>query len=269
MTQDRGTGKSREFGGLLAASAPLLLFLLAPFVALAAAIHPAIWLASIRSPEAIKALLLTIETTMTATLLCVAGGLPVALLLARHSFRWREAIDTLIDLPISVPPVVAGVCLLLAFGREGLIGRHLDAYGIDIGFTTAAVVMAQVMIASPFFVKTVRAGLEGVDPEIEEAARISGASPWRVFWSVTIPLARPSLLAGTLLCWARALSEFGATMMFAGNFPGRTQTLPLAVMSAFETNLDTAIAISTLALMLSIVALIAARALARHWKVGW
>ena len=261
--------RSHEFGGLLVASAPLLLFLLAPFVALVAAIHPAEWWMSVRSLDALQALFLTIETTVIATAICVATGLPVALLLARHQFPGHRLLDTLVDLPISIPPVVAGVCLLLAFGREGLIGRHLDAFGIDIGFTTAAVVMAQVMIASPFFVKTVRAGLEGVDPDIENAARLAGASTLRVFWTITIPLAAPSLVAGTLLCWARALSEFGATMMFAGNFPGRTQTLPLEIFSAFETNLDSAIAVSTLALILSIVALIAARSLAKRWNVGW
>ena len=267
--QSAGKRRSREFRGLLASSVPLLLFLLMPFVGLGAAIHPAEWWVSVRSADAMRALLLTTETTAVATLICVVSGLPVALLLARHRFAGSQFLDTLIDLPISVPPVVAGVCLLLAFGREGLIGKHLHAFGIDIGFTTAAVVMAQVLIASPFFVKTVRAGLEVVDPDIENAARLSGASTLRVFWTITIPLAAPALFAGTLLCWARALSEFGATMMFAGNFPGRTQTLPLAVMSAFETNLDSAIAISTLALILSIIALIAARYLARRWRVGW
>lgn len=261
--------ETREFGGLLGASAPMMLFLIVPFVALAAAIHPAQWLAGVRSPQALQALLLTVETTIISTLICVVFGLPVSLLLARHNFRGIEVVDTLIDLPLSVPPVVAGVCLLLAFGRQGLIGRHLTYCGIEIGFTTAAVVMAQVLIASPFFIKTVRAGLEGVDPDIENAARLSGASTMRVFWTITLPLARPALFAGTVLCWARALSEFGATMMFAGNFPGRTQTLPLAVMSAFETDLDSAAAISTLSLILSVVALIAARLLARRWRLSW
>jgi molybdate transport system permease protein len=160
--------------------------------------------------------------------------------------------------------VVAGVALLLAFGRRGLIGQHLDAFGLQIPFTSIAVVMAQVFIASPFFVRAARAGFEAVDTALESAAQTLGASPWRVFWTITVPLARPALVAGTVLAWARSLSEFGATMMFAGNFPGRTQTLSLAVMSAMESDLDTALAISTLALGLGIVALVLAKRLAQR-----
>lgn len=255
-----------EIGGLYGASLPLLLFLLLPFVALLAAVHPTQWIACLCSVEALQALRLTLETTLISTALCLVGGLPVALLLARREFRGREFVAALVDLPISVPPVVTGVCLLLALGRMGLIGRHLHALGIDIGFSTTAVVLAQVMIACPFFIKPVAAGLEAVDPNLADAARVFGASPWTIFWNVTLPMARPALLAGTMLAWARALSEFGATMMFAGNFPGRTQTLPLAIMSAFETDLDTAIAMSTISVLLSIVALGAARFLARCWE---
>ncbi|MDR3707130.1 MAG: ABC transporter permease [Capsulimonadaceae bacterium] len=269
QTAERRGRSPSEFGGLLVTSAPLIVFLLLPFVALCAAIHPSEWLSAVCSPAAIQALLLSIETTLAATGICLVGGLPIALLLARHSFPGRRLLSTLIDLPISVPPVVAGVCLLLAFGRTGLVGKHLHALGIDIGFTTIAVVLAQIMIASPFLIKTAAAGFEAIDPDIEDYARVSGAGTLRVFWAITLPLAAPSVVAGTLLAWARALSEFGATMMFAGNFPGRTQTLPLAVMSAFETDLDTAIAISTIALILSISALIAARTLAQRWKVTW
>jgi molybdate transport system permease protein len=202
-----------------------------------------------------------------ATLLAVLLGTPLAYLLARFSFRGREVLDTLVDLPITIPPVVAGVALLLAFGRRGLLGRHLDVLGVSVAFTTVAVVMAQLLIASPFFVKAARAGFESVDTRLEAAARTLGASPWRVFWTVTVPLARPALLSGVVLAWARALSEFGATMMFAGNFPGRTQTLTLAVMTALESDLETAVAVSALSLGLALVALLAAKRMAGRWSV--
>jgi molybdate transport system permease protein len=160
------------------------------------------------------------------------------------------------------------VALLLAFGRRGLIGRSLEAFGLAIPFTTLAVVLAQLFIASPFYVKAARAGFAAVDARLEDAARTLGASPWRAFRTVTLPLAAPALLAGTVLAWSRALSEFGATMMFAGNLPGRTQTLTLAVMTAMETDLATAVAVSTLSLMLAVAALLAAGAVARRFVPG-
>lgn len=252
---------------LCAASAGLLLFLAAPLASLLAWLPPRSLVAHLYAPEARQALGLSLLTTGISTALCVVLGTPVAYLLARSSFRGREVLDTLTDLPITVPPVVAGVALLLAFGRRGLIGQHLDAYGIQIGFTTVAVVMAQVFIASPFYVKAARAGFEAVDPQMEEVAMSMGATRWRAFWSVTAPLARPSLLGGIVLAWARALSEFGATMMFAGNFPGRTQTLTLAVMSAMETDLDTAVAISVISLILALFTLLSAKLLLHHWRV--
>jgi molybdate transport system permease protein len=247
---------------LAVASSGLLLFLGLPLVLVAFSLPPAELLGHLRSETASRALRLTLQTTTAATVCCVVLGTPLAFLLARRSFRGRAAVDTLVDLPVTIPPVVAGVALLLCFGRRGLLGRHLDAAGIAIPFTTVAVVMAQVFIASPFFVRAARAGFEGVDVRLEQAARTLGAGPWRVFWTVTVPLARPALLAGIVLAWARALSEFGATMMFAGNLPGRTQTLTLAVMSAMESDLDTALAISTLSLIVGVAALLVAKAIA-------
>ena len=249
---------------LPAAASILGVFLTLPFLAVFLSLSPLVFVRQAGSAFALKALLLTLQTTLVATALSVLAGVPLAFLLARRRFPGRELLDTLIDLPITVPPVVGGVALLLAFGRRGLIGRELDAMGLHIPFSTVAVVMAQVFIASPFFVKAARAGFESVPRQLESAARTLGASPWHTFWTVTLPLARPSLLAGAVLCWARALSEFGATMMFAGNFPGRTQTLALAVMSAMESDLDTALSISALSLMLGIVALV----LAKNWARG-
>lgn len=245
--------------GLWLASSVLLLFLVIPLLALATTVPPDRLMAHLVSPMARNALVLTLRTTLVATLLCVLLGTPLAYLLARGRFRGREVVDTLVDLPITLPPVVGGVALLLAFGRRGLVGRHLDVLGVSIAFTTVAVVMAQVFIASPFFVKAARAGFESVDRRMEAAARTLGASPLRVFFTVTVPLARPALLSGIVLAWARALSEFGATMMFAGNFPGRTQTLTLAVMTAIESDLDTAVAVSMVALLLALGALVAVK----------
>jgi molybdate transport system permease protein len=253
--------------GLGLASSVLCVFLVFPFLAVLLSLSPGSFLHHIGSPTAVKALVLTLSTTLIATAISIAAGVPLAYLLARHRFRGRELLDTLIDLPITVPPVVGGVALLLAFGRRGLIGRSFEAMGVSIPFSTAAVIMAQVFIASPFFVKAARAGFESVPLRFESAARTLGASPWHVFWTVTLPLARPSLLAGAVVCWARSLSEFGATMMFAGNFPGRTQTLALAVMSAMESDLDTALAISSLSLGLGLVALVLAKSWARRTPV--
>jgi molybdate transport system permease protein len=238
-----------------------------PLGALFLVVPPGELAAQLGSAMALRALWLTIRTTLLATVLAVALGTPLAYLLARREFRGREALDTLVDLPITIPPVVAGVALLLAFGRRGLLGRSLEVVGLSLPFTTVAVVMAQLFIASPFYVKAARAGFESVDARLEDAARSLGASPWRVFWTISAPLARPALLSGLVLAWARALSEFGATMMFAGNLPGRTQTLTLAVMTALETDLETAVAVSALTLLMALVALLGAKRLAGRWKV--
>ena len=249
------------------ASAPLVAFIAIPLVALFVIESPVDLARRLASPMAMRALRLTIETTLVTTLLAVIFGTPLAYLLARVPFRGRHLVDALVDLPITIPPVVAGVALLLAFGRRGLIGRELDVLGVQIAFSTMAVVMAQLFIASPFFVKSARAGFEAVDARYEAAARTLGATPWRVFWTITVPLARPALLSGAILAWARALSEFGATMMFAGNFPGRTQTLTLAVMTALESDLETAVAISALSLVLALAAILATRATVNRWTL--
>lgn len=256
----------RPPASLWLASSALLLYVALPLAALFLVVPPLDLARHLASPTAVQALALSVRTTAVATALCVVLGAPVAYLLARHPFRGRDLVDTLVDLPITIPPVVAGVALLLAFGRRGLLGRHLEVMGASVAFTTVAVVMAQVLIASPFFVKAARAGFESVDTRLEAAARTLGASPWRVFWTITVPLARPALLSGIVLAWARALSEFGATMMFAGNFPGRTQTLPLAVMTALESDLETAVAVSAVSLVLALVALVAAKGLAGRWR---
>lgn len=241
----------------------LPLYILLPLLALPLFISPGALLEHLSTPMALRALLLTLQTTVTATAICVVFGTPLAYVLARNDHRGREVIDTLIDLPMTIPPVVAGVALLLVFGRRGLLGSSLDLAGIQIPFTSIAVVMAQVFMASPFYIKSARAGFESIDRNLENVASTLGASPWRVFWTVTVPLARPALIAGAVLAWARSMSEFGATIMFAGNLPGRTQTLTLAVMSAMEADLETGVAISVLSLALALVALLGAKRLSR------
>jgi molybdate transport system permease protein len=266
MTSPASRGGEPASALLLLGSAPLVVFIALPLAALLLVSSPLDLARHLASPLAMHALWLTIRTTLVATCLAVALGTPLAYLLARVPFRGRDLVDTLVDLPITIPPVVAGVALLLAFGRRSLLGRQLDVFGVQIPFTSVAVVMAQLIIASPFFVRAARAGFEAVDGRFESAARTLGASAWRVFWTVTVPLARPALLSGLVLAWARALSEFGATMMFAGNFPGRTQTLTLAVMTALESDLDTAVAISALSLGLALAALLAAKWITRRWS---
>ncbi|HEY3412580.1 MAG TPA: ABC transporter permease [Armatimonadota bacterium] len=248
------------------ASMGIIAFLAVPIAALLLSFFTNSGLSHLHSEMAVRALWLTMRTTLISTALCVILGTPMAYLLARKRFPGKGILDTLVDLPVVVPPVVAGVALLLAFGRRGLIGRHLEAVGIEIGFTTVAVIMAQVFIASPFFIRAARAGFEGVDRELERAAYTLGAGRWRTFWVVTVPLAGPSLTGGLVLAWARALSEFGATMMFAGNFPGRTQTLTLAVMTAMESDLDTAVAVSVLSLALAVATLVTAKAFLGRWE---
>jgi molybdate transport system permease protein len=178
------------------------------------------------------ALRLSAITTLLTLMLAVTLGTPLAFVLARRNFPGREAIDTLIGLPIVLPPAVAGVGLLMAFGRRGLLGPTLAGLGVTVGFTTAAVVLAQLFVSAPFYVRAARTAFESVDQELEIVSRTLGVSNWRTFWRVTVPVALPGLISGSVFCWARALGEFGATIMFAGSFQGRTQTMPLAIYAA-------------------------------------
>jgi molybdate transport system permease protein len=253
-------GSGRGPGWLLClAAAGLYVFALVPLVAIALRVPSGALWRHLLDPLVVDALWLSLGTSLAATALCAALGLPAAYLLARYRVPGREWLDTLADLPVTVPPVVAGVGLLMAFGRMGLIGRHLEALGIRVAFTVLAVVLAQAFVAAPFLFKAARAGFEAVDPELEQTALTLGADRWQAFRHVTLPLARPALVAGLTLTWARAMSEFGATLMFAGNLPGKTQTLPLAVMSAMESDLGTALSLALVSLVAAGLALVLAK----------
>lgn len=217
-------------------------------------------LRSLTAPETLNALRLSLIASLSATAIALVLGVPMAWIYARVAFPGRSVLRALTTLPMVLPPVVGGIALLLAFGRRGLIGGWLDsAFGITLPFTTAAAVMAETFVAMPFLVLTVEAGLRSMDRRYEEAARTLGASRWRVFTQVTLPLIAPSLMAGAVLCWARALGEFGATITFAGNFPGVTQTMPLAVYLLLETNQEASFILSLLLLLVSLVVLVALR----------
>lgn len=216
------------------------------------------------STAVLPALGLSLTTTAISLVLTVGLGLPLAVVLARRAFRGKWLVEAIVDLPIVLPPAVAGLALLLVLGRRGLLGAPLEAAGIDIAFTTIAVVIAQTFVSAPFFVRSARAGIAGVDRDLEDAARVDGASELRVFRSVTVALAAPALAAGLVMSWARALGEFGATIMFAGNVQGRTQTLPLVVYSEFQGGqLDSSIAAASVLVVAALGVLVAVRVF--HW----
>jgi molybdate transport system permease protein len=220
---------------------------------------------NITSSLVLDSLRLSAITSTVTLAVAIMVGTPLAYLLARREFPGKMIVDLLLDLPIVLPPTVAGVALLVALGRRGVIGRHLDAAGVDIAFTTMAVVLAQLFVSAPFYIRTAKAGFESVQPVYEGVASTLGASPLRTFVRVTLPLAWPSLVAGAILCWARALSELGATLIFAGNMRGETQTMPLAIISSFESgqSIDVPIALSVILVAAAAVLLVLLRVLAR------
>ncbi len=225
---------------------PLLLFLMLPLLAMFLRAPLADLLANLVQPQVWQAISLSLITTLTTTAVTIVLGTPLAYWLARDNVPFRRLIDTFIDLPTVLPPAVAGVALLMAFGRRGIIGDYLDELGIHIAFTQVAVIMAQMFVAAPLFVKAAILGFQSIDPELEQAAALDGASGWQIFSHVTLPLAWVALLSGSVMTWARALGEFGATIIFAGNFPGRTQTMPLAIYLGFELDLGLALTMSVI-----------------------
>lgn len=229
-----------------------LAFLLVPLAGLLIR-TPWTSLSTLLSAEVGEALRLSLVCASLATAVCLVLGIPLAWLLARSGLPGRGFLRALVTVPLVLPPVVGGVALLLVLGRRGLVGEHLDAwFGISLPFTTAGVVVAEAFVAMPFLVISVEGALRAADPRFEEAAATLGASKWLTFRRVTLPSVLPGVVAGAVLCWARALGEFGATITFAGNFPGETTTMPLAVYLALETDPDAAIVLSVVLLLVSV-----------------
>ena len=210
--------------------------------------------------EVREALGLSLLCSVTATAVSAVLGIPLAWMLARCAFPGRGLVRMLVTLPLVLPPVVGGVALLLAFGRNGLVGQWLDrGLGVTLPFTTAGVVVAETFVAMPFLVMAAEAGFRGVDERVEEAGRTLGGGPWAVFRRITLPLAAPSLVAGAALCWARAIGEFGATITFAGSFPGRTRTAPLEVYLLLESRPEAALVLSLVLVVVSVAVLVVLR----------
>ena len=207
------------------------------------------------SEQAFKALRLSLVTSTITTAGAIVLGTPLAYVLARWKFRSKSWVELFIDLPIVLPPSVAGLALLIAFGRRGLFGSVLNIFGISLPFTTAAVVLAQAFVAAPLYVRSARVGFSGIDKQLEEAAHVEGANQWQLFYEVMFPLAGRALLSGAILTWTRALGEFGATILFAGNLEGVTQTMPMAIYLGFEQNLGIALALSVILIGVSAVLL--------------
>ena len=262
--------RAPSFGNAFGAWATVIYLVFIGFPVLALLIRAAGqdgFLSSLSSDVALTALKLSLATSAISMAVILLVGTPFAYLLAKNTSVFLRALDSLVELPIVLPPVVAGVAMLMAFGRNGILGLPLAELGVNLPFTSIAVIFAQVFVAAPFYVRSAKVGFQAVATDYEDISQTLGVSPWRTFWQLTLPLASPSIITGFALAWARALSEFGATIMFAGNFMGKTQTMPLAIMTAMETSLDTALALSVLLLCVSIVLLAGVGLLARrHWQ---
>ncbi len=240
---------------------PFSLFIILPLLALFLRISPADLFQSLQADQVSQALNLSLITSLTTVAVTILFGTPVAYYLSHRNYRFYRLLDTLIDLPTVLPPAVAGVALLAAFGRRGLLGGALDAVGLSIPFTQIAVVMAQTFIAAPLYIKSAALGFSGVDCELRKAAALDGASRWQSFRYIIVPMSWVALLSGAVMTWARALGEFGATIIFAGNFPGRTQTMPLAIYIGFEIDLNVALTLAIILVCLAFLILIVVKAI--------
>jgi molybdate transport system permease protein len=250
---------------LAAVAALFALFLGLPVVTLVArSVIDGSLQVAVASPVVLDALWLSLVTTAISLVITVTLGLPLAIILARRQFRGKGLVEAIVDLPIVLPPSVAGLALLLVFGRRGLLAAPFEILGFSVPFTTVAVILAQTFVSAPFFIRSARTGIAAVDRDLEDAARVDGATERQLFQAVTVPLASAALGAGLVMSWARALGEFGATIMFAGNVEGRTQTLPLVVYSEFQGgDLDASIAAAAILVLAAFGVLVAVRFF--HW----
>ena len=266
VAEARPPARARPGWLMVALATVALLFLGLPVVAIVArTILSGALGQALTSPAVLDALVLSLVTTATSLVLTVVFGLPLAIVMARGRLRGSTLLESVVDLPIVLPPSVAGLALLLAFGRAGLLGEPLAALGIHIPFTTFAVVLAQTFVSAPFFILSARTGIASVDRDVEDAARVDGATEGQLMRRITLPLAGVALTAGLVMSWARALGEFGATIMFAGNVEGQTQTLPLLVYGEFTGGeLDRSIAAAAILVLAAFGVLVAVRVL--HWS---
>lgn len=263
----RGDGRGFVPRVLMVPAVLGLALLAVPLSALVGRVEWSTLWADVTSPEAVSALGLSLVTGTIATMVCVVLGVPLALLIARSGARVAALLRAVVTVPLVLPPMVGGVALLFLLGRNGWLGALLAQVGVKVPFTTAAVVIAQTFVALPFLVLALEGSLRSTGIGYEQAAAALGAGRWRILWRVTLPLAAPGLIAGIVLCFARAIGEFGATALFAGNAPGVTQTMPLAIYTAFNgagVSQGTAVALSLLLLTTAVAVLL----LVRAWRPG-
>ncbi|MCK9580092.1 MAG: ABC transporter permease [Methanoregula sp.] len=239
------------------------LYLVLPILALFFRITPDLFLASLADPEVKAALSLSLVTSVISLAIVILVGTPFAYIHCRNQYPGKMLVDTIIDLPLVLPPAVAGMALLVLYGRAGLVGKYANIFGISIAFTTLAVIMAQIFVASPFYLRQAKSLFDQLDPAYELTARTLGASPARVFAHVVVPLTASGLVSGAVMTFGRALGEFGATIMFAGNLPGVTQTMPLAVYVNLAGDFNVGLTISILLVLISFTIMIAIRFLAK------
>jgi len=261
------SGKTKRIIARIGATilvASVTLYLALPVAALFLRTTPALFLSTLATPAVFSALFLSLSTSVISLGIVIIVGTPFAYVHCRNDYPGKMIIDTLIDLPLVLPPAVAGLALLVLWGRVGLLGRYFSLYGISIAFTTLAVIMAQIFVASPFYLRQAKSLFEQLDPAYEQTARTLGASPFRIFAFITLPLTVNGLISGAVMTFGRALGEFGATIMFAGNLPGVTQTMPLAVYVGMEGNLALGLTISILLVIISFVIMMAVRILAHR-----
>lgn len=251
---------------LALAAVPMLGLLVVPVVALFLASSPADIAAGVRHPLFLPALWLSARTTLVSLALVVLTGLPLAWWLAAAPGRGKRVVELLVDLPVVLPPAVVGIALLETFGRSGLFGGALELLGVQVPFTTLAVVLAQVVVSAPFFIQSAAAAFRRVDRDLLIVARTLGKSPAGAFFDVAVPVALPGLIAGAALSWARSIGEFGATLLFAGNLPGRTQTIPLAIYTALESDVRAALALSLVLAAVAVLLLFGLRAVPAAWS---
>lgn len=266
MNQDRRTVRASSLHRSVVPavlSLPLFVFLAVPVALLIIRTSPEAIAAELASSDTRSAIVLSLFSSTAALAITITLGTPLAYWLSHARSRIASIAETLVDLPTVLPPSVAGVALLLTLGRSGPIGAWLHAAGIDVAFTPVAVILAQLFVASPYFVRSARAGFSSVSTDLREAATIDGAVGWGLLRRVIAPASARSLGAGAAMCWSRAIGEFGATIIFAGNFPGRTQTMPLAVYLGFEMGMDRALVLSTILVAVSLAVLTTVR------LMGW